>query len=195
MRSEDKRVKDIMAHIEEYEKIDAEAPLCEALQHLKKYDERRKNGEDVGFHKTMLVTDSSGAIVGKLSFYDFIKGLVPERAKEVKLSRKFSSMVSGRALEVADQVGDMQERFKWLHSSFIDLVKQESHKKVKDVMSPIHPILEEEDTINKAIYAMFKENIRQPLVTKGGKIVGVARLIDIFPVLLEIAGDECLLKK
>ena len=89
MGSQDKRVKDIMAHIEEYEKIDAEAPLCEAMQHLKNYDERRKAGENVGFHKTMLVTDSSGAIVGKLSFYDFIKGLVPERAKEVKLSRKF----------------------------------------------------------------------------------------------------------
>ena len=193
MGSEDKRVKDIMAHIEEYEKIDAEAPLCDALQHLKKYDERRKAGENVGFHKTMLVTDSSGAIVGKLSFYDFIKGLVPERAKEVKLSRKFSSMVSGRALEVADQVGDMQESFKWLHSTFFDLVKTEAGKKVKDVMSPTYPLLTEEDTINKAIYIMFKENIRQPMVTRDGEIVGVINLVAVFSELQKIAGDECFL--
>ena len=193
MRSEDKRVKDIMAHIEEYEKIDAEDPLCEALKHLKKYDERRKNGEDVGFHKTMLVTDSSGTIVGKLSFYDFIKGLVPEPARDRKLSRKFSSMVSGRALEVADQVGDMQERFKWLHSTFFDLVKTETGKKVKDVMSPTYPLLNEEDTINKAIYIMFKENIRQPMVTRDGEIVGIINLMAVFSELRRIAGDECFL--
>ena len=193
MESEDKRVKDLMAQIEEYEKIDAEAPLCEALQHLKRYDERRKAGERVGIHKTMLVTDSSGAIVGKLSLYDFIKGLVPERARDRKLSRKFSSMVSGRALEVADQVGDMQERFKWLHSTFFDLVKTETGKKVKDVMSPTYPLLTEEDTINKAIYIMFKENIRQPMVTRDGEIVGIINLMAVFSELQRIAGDECFL--
>jgi CBS domain-containing protein len=193
MEPEDKRVKDLMAHIEEYEKIDAEAPLCEALQHLKRYDERRKAGERVGIHKTMLVADSSGAIVGKLSLYDFIKGLVPEPARDRKLSRKFSSIVSGRALEVADQVGDMQERFKWLHSTFFDLVKTETGKKVKDVMSPTYPLLTEDDTINKAIYIMFKENIRQPMVTRDGEIVGIINLMAVFAELQRIAGDECFL--
>jgi predicted transcriptional regulator len=189
----EKKVKDIMVPIADYVKIDAEAPLCEALQHLKRYDEGKTTGAGGPGHKTLIVTDASGNIVGKLSLYDLIKGLVPEPAKEVSLSRKFSSLVSSRALEVADEVGEMQKRFAWLHSTFQDLVKNEAHKKIKDVMSPLHPLLEEEDPINKAIFIMFKEDIRQPMVTRAGEIVGVINLMTIFPELLHIAGDECFL--
>ena len=192
MGSEKRRVKDIMSPITEYNKIDAEAPLCEALDRLKIYNEKIKAGI-TGIHKTMLVTDVSGRIVGKLSLYDFVNGLVPEPAKEEKISRKFYSVLSSRALEVADEIKEMQERFQWLHSSFFDLVKQEVRKKVKDVMSPVSLLLKEEDTINKAIYVMFSENVRQPMVVRDGEIVGVVNLLGIFTELLEIAGDVCLL--
>jgi len=196
MGSEEKRVKDIMFHIDEYEKIDADAPLCKALQHLKEYGQKVKNSESEkrAFHKTMFVTSGSGKIVGKLSFYDFVKGLVPEPAKEEKISRKLYSLVSSRALEVADEIGEMQKRFKWLHTTFFDLVKQEAQKKVKDVMSPVDLLLVEDDSINKAVFVMFKEKVRQPLVTRDGEIVGVINLMSIFPELLRIAGDECFLR-
>ncbi|MBI5582227.1 MAG: hypothetical protein HY892_00235 [Deltaproteobacteria bacterium] len=58
-------------------------------------------------------------------------------------------------------------------------------------MSPIHPLLEEGDSLNQAVYVMFKENIRQPLVMRDGKIVGVINIMDIFPVLLQVAADQC----
>jgi CBS-domain-containing membrane protein len=131
--------------------------------------------------------------VGKLSIYDLIRSLVPESAKKTEFSRMYYRTLSSRALEVADEVGAVQERFKWLHSTFLDLVKQETQKKVKEVMSPIHPVLVEDDGINKAIYLMFKENIRQPMVTRDGKIIGVVSIMDIFPELLEIAGDVCVI--
>ncbi len=189
----EKRVKDIMSHIEEYDKVDMEAPFCDALAILKKNHEKIKACVTGTFHKTLFVTDASKKIVGKLSIYDLIRGLVPEPAKELEVSRSFYSVLSSRALEVADEVGRFQEGFKWLHSTFLDLTKQETQKKVKEVMSPIHPLLVEEDSINKAIYVMFKENIRQPLVVRDGEIIGVVNIMDIFPELLEIAGDVCVL--
>lgn len=188
-----KRVKDIMAHIDEYDKIDMEAPLCDALAILKKNHEKIKACVTGKFHKTLLVTDASKKIIGKLSIYDLIRGLVPEPAKEMEISRSFYSMLSSRALEVSAEVGEMQERFAWLHGTFLDLTKQETQKKVKQVMSPIHPLLVEEDSINKAIYVMFKEKVRQPLVVRDGEIIGVVNIMDIFPELLEIAGDVCVL--
>jgi predicted transcriptional regulator len=99
--------------------------------------------------------------------------------------------MSSRSTEVAEEVGEIQERFQWLNVSFLDLVKQEAQKLVKDVMSPAKPLLEEDDTINKAIYLMFREDIRQPLVTREGVVVGVVNLMDILPELLRVAGDEC----
>ena len=191
--AEEKMVKDIMSHISEYEKIDLEERLCNALSILRKIYEKIQNGGNNAYHKTLLVTDTSGKIVGKLSVFDLIRGLVPEHAKAPEHSRAYYSMISSRALEVVEEVGEVQERFKWLHTTFMDLVKQETEKKVKDVMSAVHPLLHEDDRINKAIYVMFKENIRQPLVTRGKEIIGVVSMMDIFPVLMEIAGDECFL--
>ena len=42
------------------------------------------------------------------------------------------------------EMGKLKERFDWLEHTFLDLVKTETQKKVKEVMSPIHPLLEEE---------------------------------------------------
>ena len=188
---EEKRVKDIMNPIEEYERIDVEARLCDGLTVLKKKHEDLKACTIGHFHKTLLVTDASQNIVGSLSIYDLIRGLVPESVKKPEVSRAFFSLLSSRALKVADDVGEFQTRFKWLHNTFIDLVSQESQKQVKDIMTPVHSLLQEEDTINQAIYVMFKEDVRQPLVLRGKEIVGILDLMGVFNELLEVVGPEC----
>ena len=184
----------VMAPIEEYNTVAAEGPLCDALLILKANLKRIESGEKGRFHKTLLAVDPAGQIIGKLSIYDLIRGLVPERAKEPAVSRTFYRSLSDRQLNVAGEIGKIKERFDWLDHTFLDLVKNESQKKVKEVMSPIHPLLEETDSLNKAVYVMFKEDIRQPLVLRDGRIVGVINIMDIFPVLLNLAGDQCLIK-
>lgn len=187
----EKKVKDVMIPIEEYEKVAMASRLCDALSILKRNYELEKAGGKTAIHKTLFVTDKSGKIIGKLSIYDLIRGLVPEGAKKTEHARLYYRMLSSRALEVASEVGEVQERFRWLQSTFFNLVKQEAQKGIKDIMSPVHPLLEEEDSLNKAIYIMFKENIRQPLVTRAGDIVGVVDFMAIFDELLEVAGPEC----
>ena len=187
----DKKVKDIMGQISEYETVDVDDHLCDALSILKRNHENIKSCGTGSFHKTVFVTDSSKKIIGMISMYDLIRGLVPESARKPELSRAFYSILSSRAIKVSEEVGEVQERFAWLGSSFLELVKQEAHKKVKDIMTPVFPLLSEEDAINKAIFVMFKENTRQPLVTREGEIVGVVDLMSVLDELLEIAGPEC----
>ncbi|KPK30250.1 MAG: hypothetical protein AMK69_03925 [Nitrospira bacterium SG8_3] len=188
----EKTVKDIMNPIEEYDKVDVEAQLCDALAILKRNHEKLKGGDPGRFHKTLFVTDASKKIVGKVSMYDLIRGLVPESSKQPEL---FSARaISSRALEVAEQVGDFQERFKWLNVTFFDLVKQEAHKKVRDIMSPVHPVLKENDKMNLAIYILFKEGVRQQLVERDGEIVGVINLMVLLNEFLETVSPECYVK-
>jgi CBS domain-containing protein len=183
-------VKEIMNPIEEYDRIDVDAPLSDALAILKRNHEKLKAGDPGRFHKTLLVTDASKKIVGKFSIYDLSRGLVPESAKVPEISRAFYAMLSSRALEVADEVGEFQEHFKWLNNTFLELVKQEAQKKVKDIMSPIQAVLKEDDKMNQAIYTLFKEGVRQQLVTRDDKIVGVVNLMCVFRELLETIGPE-----
>jgi len=187
--SEEKKVKDIMNPIEAYDTVDIDAQLCDVIAILKRNYEKLKAGDISSYHKTIFVTDSSKEIVGKLSMYDLVRGMVPESAK--KAEELSVRAMSSRALEVADQVGDFQERFKWLHSSFFELVKQEAHKTVKDVMRPVEPQLKEDEPVNLAIYILFKNGVRQQLVEKDGKIVGVVNLIVLVNEFLEVASPEC----
>ena len=190
--AEVKKVKDIMAPIEDYDRVSTKAQLRDAMSILKKNYESLKAGDSGNYHKTLLVVDDSENIVGKLSMYDLIRGLVPEPAKKPEASRAYKAMRSGRARDVANQVGDTQEHFAWLHYSFADLIKQEAHKNVKDLMSPIEKSsLKAEDKVNEAIYTLFKDNVRQQFVQHEGKIVGVVNLNIIFRELLKVAGPEC----
>lgn len=187
-----KKVKDIMAPIEDYNRVNINAQFCDAMSILKGNYERSKTGEQEDFHKTLLVVNDKGDIMGKLSMFDLIRGLVPEPAKNPEVSKAYNAMRSGRARDVAAQVGDAQEHFKWLSSSFSDLIKQEAHKKVKDVMSTIpESSLKAEDKITHGIYTLIKDNVRQQFVRSEGKIVGVVNLNVIFTELLEVASPEC----
>ena len=168
-------VKNIMSPIGEYNLVNKEDRIIDVLKTLKENHEKINACVPGTFHKTLFVTDDAQRIVGKLSVFDLIRGLVPEDAKEKIPSRSYYAMLSSRVNEAVKEIEEMQARFKWLKSTFGELVKKESQKKVKDVMSPIHPLLKEDDTINKAIYIMFKENIRQPMVIRDGEIVGPTR--------------------
>ena len=94
----------VMAPIEEYNTVAAEAPLCDALFILKANLKRIESGEKGPLHKTLLAVDPSGQIIGLLSIFDLVRGLVPERAKEPAVSRTFYRSLSDRQLNVADEM-------------------------------------------------------------------------------------------
>lgn len=189
--AETKTVKEIMSPIEEYDMVQEDDRLCEALRIIRDNHRKIESHQGGNYHKTLFVKDSAGNIVGKLSVYDLIRGLVPESVRKAGDPKERYRGISHKEAETAEEIAEVQERFQWLETSFFELVQKESQRKVKDVMSPIHPLLKEDDTINRAIYVMFRENIRQPMVVREGKIVGVVAIMDIFPELLEIAGDVC----
>ena len=186
-----KKVKDIMYPIEEFHTIDSKEKLCEALRILKNNEELITLGKSEKPRRMIFVTGKNGKLIGQISKYDTIRGLVPQHVRHPSHSRAFYSVLSSRALEVADNVGAFQEHFKWHKSSFIDLVKQAGNANVTDIMSPIQPLLKDEDTINQAIYVMFKEKVRQPLVVRDEKVIGVVTFQAIFQELLEVIGPEC----
>ncbi|MBW1860347.1 MAG: hypothetical protein JRI70_09830 [Deltaproteobacteria bacterium] len=170
-------VKDVMNPIEEYDTVDVDAHLCDALAILKRNHENQKAGTIGKFHKTIFVTDAS-------------RGLVPENVKKPEFLS--ARALSSRALAAAEEAGDIVEHFQWENKSFADLVKQEAHKKVRDIMTPITGgVLTEDDKVNHAIYVLFKDGVRQQLVLRDDQVVGVLNLMVIMTQFLDAVGPEC----
>ena len=95
--AKDKRVRDVMSHIEEYDLIDKDARLCDALGILRDNQNKVHSESHSKHHTTLFVTGRRGKIVGKLSMYDIIRGLVPESAKEPEHSKSFYRTIDSRA--------------------------------------------------------------------------------------------------
>ena len=187
--AKEKTVQDIMIPFEEYNKVDINKKLGDVLDILRENQERSRSASGA-FHKTLFVKFADGNIAGKLSMYDLIRGLVPEPAKAPELSKAYHAMLSSRSLEVIEEVSDSQEHFSWLHSPFSELVKNESHKMVGDIMKPIHKsVLQLNDKLTQAIYVMFKEDVRQQIIYDGENIAGVVNLNVLFSQLLDSVGS------
>ena len=71
----------VMAPIEEYNTVAAEAPLCDALFILKANLKKIESGEKGPLHKTLLAVDPAGQIIGKLSIFDLIRGSGPGKGQ------------------------------------------------------------------------------------------------------------------
>ena len=62
---DDKKVGDIMSHIEEYETIREDEPLCNAIHKLRDNFEKIQAAADDTYHKTFMVTDKEGEIINQ----------------------------------------------------------------------------------------------------------------------------------
>lgn len=179
------QVKDIMVPIERYPLIDSGARLKDALAILKACRKESDVNQGRESPTTLFVRDAGGKLVGKLSMYDLVRGLVPEPSKTEEVSRAYESVLSSRAQDVAREVGEIVEHFAWFEHPFEQLVAQEAEKEVGTMMSPLRALLREEDPINEALYILFRENLRQIQVLRQGRIVGNVDLNAVFSRLLD----------
>jgi hypothetical protein len=186
----EKKVKDIMVPIEKFDTIDVDAPLCEGLLKLKQHYDLYRPQSVARFNKSIFVVDRTKKIIGKLSMFHFIRALVPKESRGDE-PKTVQTMLSSRVKEVQSEISKIQERFYWVNRRFSDLVHQEAQKSIRECMAPAHAVLKEDDTLNWAIYNMFKLNVRELLVCRDTVVTGVLNFTNIFDELMEIVGPEC----
>jgi CBS domain-containing protein len=174
-----KTVKDLMRPLSEYRTISTEANLYEAAQALSEtLEEFEKNPK---IHKILLISDENGEIVGKLSQLDVLRFLEP-KGKALGSSGTLSRFgVSSEYLK------PMANQCLFWDKPLLDLCKDAGMLKVKRLVhAPVAGEFVEEDApLTEAIHQLALEHHQSLLVTRGKKIVGVLRQIDIFKEVSE----------
>ena len=169
---EQKYVIDVMLPLEEYALVSEDDTLYEAFIALEEAQEKRPEGRQK--HRAVLVRNKKNEIVGKLGHLGFLRSLEPGYKDLGQLD-----MVSKAGL-TRDFITSMMKDFELLQDDMDEIRKKTKTIKMKDVMRPMTEQVDVNDTINEAIHKIIMWQILSCLVTKGGKVVGILRISDLF---------------
>ncbi|MCL6560992.1 MAG: CBS domain-containing protein [Firmicutes bacterium] len=162
----EKRVKDIMIPVEDYSSVSVNNTVKEAIAILKKSFCNLETGECHG-HRSVLVFDDNHNLVGLLNF----------RALLLAIEPRFLKIDGGPSL--------FKEGF------FTERAREESEKKVKDIMQPIELItINADDAILKAVHLMLKHKLGTLPVIQDGMVTGMVRINEIFNELSKAIVEE-----
>ena len=169
---EEKRAKDIMIPIEDYTTIDPESTVREGIERLKRSFEGALSTSRVmeTGHRSIMVLDGKGEMVGILSIVDLIKALQP-------------SYISFPKPSTADSLHYSPIFWSGL---FTLQATNLATKKIRDIMSAAPKTIDEETNLMEIANLMSSENIRRMVVSRKGKVVGVVREQEIFFELTNI---------
>ncbi|MBW2064047.1 MAG: CBS domain-containing protein [Deltaproteobacteria bacterium] len=180
-------VSDIMVPLEEYATVSEEGTLYEAVMALERAQEELDRKRYHYLHRAILVFDKNNKIVGKISQLDVLKALEP----------KYQEMDDMRTLSRAgfspQFLKSMMEQFNLCDKSFTEMCCRAARMKVKEFMyTPTEgEYVEEDATLCEAIHQLVMGQHQSLLVTRGGEIVGILRLTDVFKEIFQTMKRHC----
>jgi CBS domain-containing protein len=183
----DIKVKEVMIPLEEYATVSEEATLYEAVLALERAQEKylKESKPQVYPHRAILVLNSKGEVVGKISQFDVLKVLEPKYNDLITSDDLARTAASGFSREFLQT---MLQQYKLFDQSLRDLCKKAARIKAKDCMySPKQggEFVKREDSLQVAVHQLVVGKHQSLLVTDNKSIVGILRLSDVFKVICQ----------
>ena len=171
-------VRDLMVPLDEYATVSEESTLFEAVVALEQAQESLDRDRYKYLHRAVLVYDKNRKIVGKISQLDVLRALEPKYAKEVNME---SMSRSGLNISLDLLKSKLEEHGLW-DKPLKDISGKAAKVKVKTFMyaPKEEEYIEETASLEEAMHLLVMGHHQSLLVTKGGEIVGILRLTDVF---------------
>jgi len=171
------KVKDSMVPLSEYTTINQNSTLGEAVICLK--DLKQNSVHDHNIHRSLVVLDDTGQVVGKLSQLDLILGLEEGYRKIGDLKRVTHSGYDPKYIKAIIEKNRMWE------NPLDEICRKALGIKVKDIMyTPTEgEYLDVNTSLDVAIHLLGMGRHQALLVTEKNQVVGILRLSDIFEVI------------
>ena len=175
-----KTVRELMVPIESYSVTSAAAKLAEAVPMLRKLYCTVEAGRctEAG-HRTILVMNASGQLVGILDFKSILRVLIPEIAGT--LHQKFEAL----ELSVVFAQSGIQELDE-ANLDFRSRVQKNAEVPVEAVMLKVRGTIEADASILDGLKMLYRNKLTVLPVTEKGKVVGVLRDSDLFLATADI---------
>jgi CBS domain-containing protein len=174
-----RKVRDLMTPEKEFVRINEDLSVPESIIALK--NAIKGYVEKNYLYDCVLVENSNGVVLGKISAVDIIKALEPKYSRTGD-SDVFSKKGVPHFGLSPEYVKTIVSRYNLWDESLEDMVRHSSSLKASDIMySPSDGgHVYETSTIADAIHQMALNHHTSVIVEKDDKITGVIRLMDIF---------------
>ncbi len=179
-----KKVRDFLVPLSAYAVTTVNKPLAEAVLSLRKVYCEVEDGKctEAG-HRTILVLDDSGKLVGILDFKSILKILMPELAGGI------SDRLEALGVSIAFAQADTPELDEALISFRARVIKK-AETRVGDVMLKLRGTINADADLLDAFKLIYRNKITVLPVFEGEKLVGVIRDSDLFLAVAEILTEE-----
>ena len=161
-------VKDLMIPLTDYPHIPYWFSVRQAISMLKAL---AADPEKKVVPYLVLVFDEKYQLLGYLGIREMLRGIEPRFLKSQE-----------RPHYLGPKSADLSLGTLW-KDLFSRRCKEEAKKPVREVMAPIQATIQATDPIIKAAYAMLETDTWIIPVMEANKVVGIARLVDIFKEL------------
>ena len=162
----EKTLQEVMIPIEEYTTLTQESTVKEAIDKLRESFYAKVSTSRImeTGHRSILVVDDRGEIIGILAIIDLLRAAMPAYLDAPKPS-------------TADNV---QYSPLFWSGMFQREVIRLSGKKIKNVMSPAPRTIDADANLMEAAYTMITQNKRRLTIIDSGKVIGIIREQDLF---------------
>jgi len=167
-------VKDLMVPISEYATVPENVTLFEAALALEAAQDAFRQNRYA--HRAVLIMDKNKRVVGKLSQMDFLLALEPHDANLIQIRKLKQFGFTRKAVAL------QREEYLKRSPPILDVYATAAKLDVTDLMQrPTEgEYVDENTSLDMALHQLTAGSNLSLLVTKGGEIVGVLRLADVF---------------
>jgi CBS domain-containing protein len=182
------KVSDLMIPLSEYATVADDATLYDAVVALENAQEKYTYKHSEYRHRAILVLDKNNKVIGKVSQIDVLRALEP----------KYEEILEGRGLKGVGFskkfLQTMVKDYVLFDSPLRDICRKASEQPVHRFMgTPTEgEIISETASLDEAIHLFVLGHHQSLLVTRGGDIVGILRLTDVFTAVFHMM-KECAL--
>ena len=162
----EKSLREVMIPIEEYTTLTQESTVKEAIDKLRESFYAKVSTSRImeTGHRSILVVDDRGEIMGILAIIDLLRAVMPAYLDAPKPA-------------TADNI---QYSPLFWNNMFQREVLRLSGKKIKNVMSPAPRTIDADANLMEAAYTMITHNKRRLTIIDSGKVIGIIREQDLF---------------